>query len=219
VLACAVGHCIGAGDVADLVAETFLQTLVPAGRFRSTDGGALPWLLGISRHVLARQRRSFVRRQRLLDRLSAMPAFTPDEADAAGAAIDAARLAPALATALSGLPAKDRELLLLVGRDPRLRFLRWIRGSPTPVRSRHRTGHRSLASHHRLGHWRRCAKLTAEPAEGGLRNQLPGMQWRAAQVRSSPGHAYGRIRSTAVVWPLRARPASGRVRAPAGAGG
>jgi RNA polymerase sigma-70 factor, ECF subfamily len=117
VLAYAVGHCIGASDVADLVAETFLQALVSAGRFRSTDGDALPWLLGISRHMLARQRRSFVRRQRLLDRLSALPAFTPDEADAVDAAIDAARLAPALTMALNGLSAKDRELLLLVARD------------------------------------------------------------------------------------------------------
>jgi DNA-directed RNA polymerase specialized sigma24 family protein len=94
VLIYAVGHCIGASDIADLVAETFLQALVSAGRFRSTDGDALPWLLGISRHVLARQRRSFVRRQRLLDRLSAVPAFTPDETDAVDAAIDVARLAP-----------------------------------------------------------------------------------------------------------------------------
>ena len=117
VLAYAVGHCIGASDVADLVAETFLQALASAGRFRTTDGDALPWLLGISRHVLARQRRSFIRRQRLLDRLSAVPAFAPDEADAVDAAIDAARLAPALTTALSGLSAKDRELLLLVARD------------------------------------------------------------------------------------------------------
>jgi len=117
VLAYAVSHCIGASDVADLVAETFLQALVSAGRFRPTDGNALPWLLGISRHVLARQRRSFIRRQRLVDQLSAVPVFTPDEASAVDAAIDAARLAPALTTALSGLPAKDRELLLLVARD------------------------------------------------------------------------------------------------------
>ena len=67
--------------------------------------------------MLARQRRSFIRRQRLVDQLSAVPAFTPDEASAVDAAIDAARLAPTLTTALSGLPAKDRELLLLVARD------------------------------------------------------------------------------------------------------
>lgn len=117
VLGYAVGHCTNPSDVADLVAETFLQALISAGRFRSTDGDALPWLLGIARHVLARQRRSFTRRQRLLRRLSGIPAFSADEAEAVDAAIDAARLAPALTKALSGLRAKDRDLLLLVARD------------------------------------------------------------------------------------------------------
>lgn len=117
VLGYAVGHCANASDVADLVAETFLQALASAGRYRSTDGNALPWLLGIARHVAARQRRSFARRQHLLRRLDAVPSFSPDEADAVDAAVDAARLAPALTKALSDLRAKDRELLLLVARD------------------------------------------------------------------------------------------------------
>ena len=52
----------------------------------------------------ARQRRSLIRRQRLLDRLSAVPRVRPGRGGAAvDAAIDAARLAPALTTALSGL--------------------------------------------------------------------------------------------------------------------
>jgi len=117
VLGYAVGHCMDAGDVADVVAETFLQALASAGRFRPTDGNALPWLLGIARHEVARQRRSFARRQRLLHRLDAVPVFGPDEAEAVDAAVDAARLAPALADALSKLRARDRELLLLVARD------------------------------------------------------------------------------------------------------
>ena len=47
------------------------------------------------------------------------PACPPGEASAVDAAIDAARLAPTLTTALSGLQAKDRELLLLIARDGR----------------------------------------------------------------------------------------------------
>src|SRR5581483_7212266 len=78
---------------------------------------ALPWLLGIARHVVAHQRRSFLRRQRLVDRLATAPTFSPDESEAVEAAIDASRLAPALTAALSGLKDKDRELLLLVARD------------------------------------------------------------------------------------------------------
>jgi RNA polymerase sigma-70 factor, ECF subfamily len=117
VLGYAVRHCTNASDVADLVAETFVQALVSAGRYRSTDGDALPWLVGIARHVAAHERRSFTRRQRLVHRLGAVPVFSLDEADAVDAAIDAARLAPALKTALSGLRERDRELLLLVARD------------------------------------------------------------------------------------------------------
>jgi RNA polymerase sigma-70 factor (ECF subfamily) len=40
VLGYAIGHCTNPSDVADLVAETFLQALASAGRFRSTDGNA-----------------------------------------------------------------------------------------------------------------------------------------------------------------------------------
>jgi RNA polymerase sigma factor (sigma-70 family) len=117
VVAYAVGHCANPSDVADAVAETFLQALASAARFRPADGDGLPWLLGIARHVVARQHRSFTRRQRLALRLGAAPAFSPDEADAVNAAIDAARLAPAVTAALGGLRDKDRELLLLVARD------------------------------------------------------------------------------------------------------
>jgi RNA polymerase sigma factor (sigma-70 family) len=114
VIAYAVGRCANPSDVADAVAETFLQALASAGRYRSAGGeDAVPWLLGIARHVVARQHRSFARRQRL----GTAPAFSPDEADAVNAAIDAARLAPALSAALGGLRDKDRELLLLVARD------------------------------------------------------------------------------------------------------
>jgi RNA polymerase sigma factor (sigma-70 family) len=118
VIGYAVGHCANSGDVADAVAETFLQALASAGRYRSAaDDDALPWLLGIARHVVARQHRSFARRQRLVLRLGAAPAFSQDEADAVDAAVDAARLAPALSAALDDLRDKDRELLLLVARD------------------------------------------------------------------------------------------------------
>jgi RNA polymerase sigma-70 factor (ECF subfamily) len=117
VLRYAVAHCANASDVADLVAETFVQALASASRYQPADGDAIPWLLGIARHALARQRRSFARRQRLVRRLGSLPAFGPDEAEAVDAAVDAARLAPGITKALGDLRAKDRELLLLVARD------------------------------------------------------------------------------------------------------
>ena len=117
VLGYAIAHCANAGDVADVVGETFLAALRSASRFTDRNGDAVGWLIGIARHVVAHQRRSFARRQRLTGRLQALPTFCPDEAAAVDAAIDAARLAPRLAAILGTLAAKDRELLELVSAD------------------------------------------------------------------------------------------------------
>jgi RNA polymerase sigma factor (sigma-70 family) len=117
VLGYAIAHCANANDVADVVGETFLAALRSASRFTDRDQDAIGWLIGIARHVVAHQRRSFARRQRITGRLQALPHFCPDEAAAVDAAIDAARLAPRLATILSTLAAKDRELLELVSAD------------------------------------------------------------------------------------------------------
>jgi DNA-directed RNA polymerase specialized sigma24 family protein len=96
VLGYAVARCSNASDVADAVGETFLAALGAASRFRDDGGDAVPWLFGIARRVLARQRRSLARRQRLIRRLETLPSLTSAEADAVDAAIDAARLAPRL---------------------------------------------------------------------------------------------------------------------------
>jgi RNA polymerase sigma-70 factor (ECF subfamily) len=117
VLTFAVLRCPNSGDVADLVAETFMAAMTSAGGYRPGKGDAGAWLLGIARHTLARQRRTFARRTILVRRLAGLPVFGPDEAEAVDTAIDAARLAPKLKAALAGLQAKDRELLLLVARD------------------------------------------------------------------------------------------------------
>jgi len=66
---------------------------------------------------LARQRRSYLRRQRLDRRLQNLPSLGPEENAAVEAALDAARLAPQLTAALAALRPKDRELLELVSRD------------------------------------------------------------------------------------------------------
>jgi RNA polymerase sigma factor (sigma-70 family) len=117
VLGYAIARCANAGDVADAVGETFLGALGSAGRFSDDGGDAVPWLFGIARRVLAHQRRSFARRQRLVRRLKGLPSLEGDEAEAVEAAIDAARLAPRLAAAMAALRPKDRELLRLVGGD------------------------------------------------------------------------------------------------------
>jgi RNA polymerase sigma factor (sigma-70 family) len=117
VVAYAIHRCANASDVADLVAETFMGALRSAPRFADIGDDALPWLFSIARRALIRQRRSFVRRQRLHRRLEGFPTLCPDEAEAVEAALDASRLAPGLAAALSQLHRKDQELLRLVRRD------------------------------------------------------------------------------------------------------
>jgi len=117
VLSYAITRCANAADVADVVGDTFLAALGAAARFRDDDGDAIPWLFGIARRVLAHQRRSFARRQRLVHRLGELPSLDADEAEAVEAAIDASRLAPRLAAAMATLRDKDRELLRLVSGD------------------------------------------------------------------------------------------------------
>ena len=117
VFAYAVHRCTNASDVADVVGDTFMGALRSAPRFAERDRDAVPWLLTIARRALAHQRRSFLRRQRLDRRMASLPTFSADEADAVGAALDAARLAPELSAALRTLAPKDQELLMLVHRD------------------------------------------------------------------------------------------------------
>jgi RNA polymerase sigma-70 factor (ECF subfamily) len=113
-----VRRCDGPEDVADLVSETFLIALQASGRYRPEMDSALPWLFGISRRVLAHQRRRRVTRQRLANRAAGFePLVTPDESDAIAAAIDASRQAPALEVALARLPESEREVFLLVAFD------------------------------------------------------------------------------------------------------
>jgi RNA polymerase sigma factor (sigma-70 family) len=117
VLGYAIARCSNASDVADAVGETFLAALGAAARFSDDGRDAAPWLFGIARRVLARQRRSLARRQQLVRRLQSLPAFSPAEAEAVDAAIDAARLAPQVTAALATLRPRDQELLRLVAGD------------------------------------------------------------------------------------------------------
>ena len=112
-----IARCSNPSEVADAVGETFLAALGAAARFRDDGGDAGPWLYGIARRVLARQRRSLARRQRLIRRLESLPSFGPAEAEAVDAAIDAARLGPGLVAALAKLRPRDQELLRLVAHE------------------------------------------------------------------------------------------------------
>jgi RNA polymerase sigma-70 factor (ECF subfamily) len=92
--------------VQDVVADTFLTAW---RRYGDLKGEPLPWLLGIARRIAANQRRGGARREALHERLrSERPA---------GAHGEAAGEDPDLAAALSSLPERDREALMLVAWD------------------------------------------------------------------------------------------------------
>ncbi|MGH8927501.1 MAG: RNA polymerase sigma factor [Acidimicrobiia bacterium] len=113
-----VRRCSDPDDVGDLVAETFLVALQASGRYIPETDTALPWLFGIARRILAKQRRRQAGTKRLLVKATnAQLLFTASEEDAVAAAIDAARQAPMLEAALAALTTNEREVLELVAYD------------------------------------------------------------------------------------------------------
>jgi RNA polymerase sigma-70 factor (ECF subfamily) len=107
-------------DVAeDVVAETFTTAIERHGR-RGLDGiDVVPWLYGIATNLLRRHRRNEVRWYRAAERAAADPvggprSVTHSHADEAAERIDAGILARHLAGALAAMPARDRDVLLLL---------------------------------------------------------------------------------------------------------
>ncbi len=114
----AVRRCRDSEDVGDLVAETFLVALQAAGRYIPETDTALPWLFGIARRVLAKQRRRSAGARRLLIKSSNSHFhFTASEEDAVASAIDAASQRPALEAGLARLSSGEREVIELVAYD------------------------------------------------------------------------------------------------------
>lgn len=111
-------RCRDPEDVGDLVAETFLVALQAAGRYIPETDTALPWLFGIARRLLAKQRRRLAGSRRLLIKNgNSHFHFTSSEEDAIVSAIDAARQRPALGAGLARLSNGEREVLELVAYD------------------------------------------------------------------------------------------------------
>ncbi|MET8334830.1 sigma-70 family RNA polymerase sigma factor [Streptosporangium canum] len=104
---------LGPEPAEDLVGETFL---VAFSRRRSYDlayPDARPWLFGILTKLISRQRRTEAARYRALSRAPVDDREdSPADRVAAGVSAQAAR--PALVSALAALPAKDRDVLLLI---------------------------------------------------------------------------------------------------------
>jgi RNA polymerase sigma factor (sigma-70 family) len=102
------------GELADdLLSETFLVAFRRRASYREVHVEVRPWLFGIATNVVRGHVRAEQRRYRALARAAAEPE-TPSEdpADAADR-LDAQALRGALADALAGLKARDRDVLLL----------------------------------------------------------------------------------------------------------
>jgi len=99
---------------AELTAETFAQAALGLKRFRDEAGGsAAPWLLGIAKNLLRRFYEAERVETRARKRLG-MPVRSYDlDLDELSDRADAAALEPALASAVSALPAGQREALEL----------------------------------------------------------------------------------------------------------
>jgi RNA polymerase sigma factor (sigma-70 family) len=114
----AVRRCSQPDDVADMVSETFFIALQASGRYIPETDTALPWLFGIARRVLAKQRRRRAGTRRLMVKATnSQSLVSASEEDAIAAAIDASRQRPAIEAALATLSAGEREVLELVAYD------------------------------------------------------------------------------------------------------
>ncbi len=108
-----VSQRLGPEPAEDLVGETFL---VAFSRRKSYDLGypdARPWLFGILTKLISRHHRTEAARYRALRRAPIDP-HVESPADRVAAGVTARAAGPALAGALAALPAKDRDVLLLI---------------------------------------------------------------------------------------------------------
>ncbi|MBO2453445.1 sigma-70 family RNA polymerase sigma factor [Actinomadura barringtoniae] len=105
---------LGDGEADDIVAETFLVA------FRQRDGydlgrsDALPWLYGIASNLIRRHRRAEVSRYRTFVRTGVLMDAAEGVAERAVERASAEMSGRRLADAIAKLPARDRDVLLLV---------------------------------------------------------------------------------------------------------
>ncbi len=103
------------GEVADLVASTFLVALERSDSYDPEKGDPSAWLLGIAANLLANQRRRLVREELARARLDARALLSPDDVEALVAQMDASAEAARVRAAMESLSEPYREILLLVG--------------------------------------------------------------------------------------------------------
>ncbi|MDH6626240.1 RNA polymerase sigma factor (sigma-70 family) [Streptomyces sp. LBL] len=108
---------LGAEAAEDVMAETFTTAFQQRFRYNTELANARPWLFGIATNLIGRHRRAEARRLKALGRLpSAAPGHQAEEtvADRVAARVSAQAVRSELAGALARLPARHRDVLLLV---------------------------------------------------------------------------------------------------------
>jgi RNA polymerase sigma-70 factor (ECF subfamily) len=106
------------GEVADdLMAETFTTAFQQRHRYdpaRGAGADARPWLFGIATNLVGRHRRAEARRFKAMARVPALADHDEPLADRAADRVMARAVRRELAAALAALPARHRDVLLLV---------------------------------------------------------------------------------------------------------
>ncbi|MDX2592257.1 MULTISPECIES: RNA polymerase sigma factor [Streptomyces] len=106
---------LGSDTADDLMAETFVIAFQRRRRYDPAHPHARPWLYGIATNLIGRHRRDEARRLRALSRVASLAPGTEHDGPEDGVA---ERLSggshSALAGALAGLPARYRDVLLVI---------------------------------------------------------------------------------------------------------
>ncbi|MEV6150832.1 sigma-70 family RNA polymerase sigma factor [Nonomuraea sp. NPDC052129] len=104
---------LGPEPAEDIVGETFLVAFSRRKSYDPSYPDARPWLFGILTKLVSRHHRTEAARYRALQR-APVDADVESPADRVAAGVTAQASRPELASALAALPAKDRDVLLLI---------------------------------------------------------------------------------------------------------
>lgn len=108
-----VARRLGAEVAEDLMAETFIVAFRRRGRYDPSRPAARPWLYGIATNLIGGHKRSEARRWAAFARVPPVPLDEP-VADRVADQVSAQAVAPQLAEALARLPARYRDVLLII---------------------------------------------------------------------------------------------------------
>lgn len=103
---------LGPDAAEDLAAETFLAAFRARQKFDPVRGAVRPWLYGIATNLVRQQQRAEQRGYNALARMPTEPDGA-DHQDGVAARVSAQQQRACLASALAGLTAGDRDVLLL----------------------------------------------------------------------------------------------------------